>query len=428
MQSYILKLRKYTKSPINLAILFHFCNFGLFYTVLLVYGYIDSLPNNQNLGNWDVEWYSRIKDFGYFYKEGANNTMAFFPLFPFLWDLIGLGNIGISLLNLLLFYISFYFLANHLKLDFRSSLLFLSTPSLFFCFVPYSESLFFLGTSMILIGLDKDKPIIIIMGILIAASTRSIAPILSIPIIFAAIFQWKRGWRPIIYSIFYCSLLFFVTLLVFYVQYLYTGKWWVFFEVQKSWNRDFRIPVLPFTTLSETRMLWLDGLALIVAEMAFIVCVVNIYKFFKSTPKYIQQTSYLFASVYLTMVGIVGIFYSGQLTSGQGTSLYSLNRFIFCSPFYLVFLSGILRNQYGWTHAGIYCSVIIITWCMIGCFGSKLQLSLTDQVLYFGNLTIYAAAYLFLMRYNLIYYFLCSVNLLLQVFLFNQFIHGQWVG
>src|SRR6266581_636352 len=125
--------RKQENQPL-LALLIHWLLLAtLCVTAIALLGNILPLMNDANLCNWDANWYCRIKETGYYYIEGQQGTMAFFPLFPFVWKLTMLNATGISLLNLLIFSVSFFFLARTLKLGFVSSLLFLSTPSLLFC-------------------------------------------------------------------------------------------------------------------------------------------------------------------------------------------------------------------------------------------------------------------------------------------------------
>src|SRR5690606_31502392 len=102
--------------------------------------------------NWDAEHYHWIRNKGY---EGFR--VAFFPLFPFIWKLIPIGAIGVSVLNGCVFLVSFYFLIRQLGSSWKEVIVYLSIPGCIFFFLPYSEALFFLCSTLILIGLRKNK-------------------------------------------------------------------------------------------------------------------------------------------------------------------------------------------------------------------------------------------------------------------------------
>ena len=78
------------------------CYFSLFivlYVILCLIGLIEYFPNNVNLVSWDAVWYNGIKDNGYYYDPSRQSSVAFFPLFPYLWRLIGVNAVGISFFN-----------------------------------------------------------------------------------------------------------------------------------------------------------------------------------------------------------------------------------------------------------------------------------------------------------------------------------------
>ncbi len=182
----------FDQSSLLAAIICHIIAFILIYFLLYQLGFISVYPTNSNLVNMDASWYKDIRDDGYYYSDTTTSPMAFFPLFPYVWKLTGLNSIGISIFNYLIFLLGFSLLSKHLKLNFKQNLLFLSTPSLFFCFIPYSESLFFLGSVILLIGLNKDNIIIVVTGHIITTFSRSVGVVFIPAYIFTNLFfiQW----------------------------------------------------------------------------------------------------------------------------------------------------------------------------------------------------------------------------------------------
>jgi len=134
--------------------LLHFAFLGILYSAYRIYTEQPVLPSEKDLSIvWDGYHYTNIKNDGYSYNPARQSNVAFFPGFPYLWKYSGLNAFGISLINLLLFLTGLFFLVREFAIRQRDALLFLSLPSLFFMFVPYSEALFFAASSILLIGL-----------------------------------------------------------------------------------------------------------------------------------------------------------------------------------------------------------------------------------------------------------------------------------
>lgn len=390
------------------------------------------LPTNDSLIRLDAEWYEIIKNNGYYYNEGQRGPMAFFPLFPGVWSITTLNAIGISLLNYTFFCIAFYILASHLEFDLKTSLLFLSTPSLFFCYIPYSEALFFLGTVILLIGLHKKDLRMIVAGLTIAAFTRSIGMvfigailfvylinILSFPIEVKKLAKW---------AILMCLLTGGITLAVFFIQYLYTGEWFVFFKVQNAWQRTIQLPTLPFTTLNDSRVLWLDGLALLVCLYALVLCCR--YIILAAAKKNTSEMALLFSAAYLAIVGLLTIFYNGVWPGFEGTTLMSINRFVFSTPFFIYFAGRLLLSKGDKKYLLIILFFLtILTWLLLGAYkplpGHENYMT---TLTYFTNLSAYVLLYALLPRYRFSYFLLYVINSFLQIDLFNAYLHNQWVG
>ena len=153
-----LKYKSYQKQIENPAMIFAFhCSFLFFlYLILSFFGLISEFPTEFSLNQYDVSWYQSIISNGYVINEGQQSNVAFFPLFPLIWKLLHLSNVGISCVNLLFLGLGAFVLAKTYKLSSQTILLLCSTTSLFFCYIPYSEALFFLAGSLIIYGFRNN--------------------------------------------------------------------------------------------------------------------------------------------------------------------------------------------------------------------------------------------------------------------------------
>lgn len=390
------------------------------------------LPTNESLIRLDAEWYEIIKNSGYYFNEGSRGPMAFFPLFPWVWSITMLNAIGISLLNYAFFCVAFYMLASHLEFDLKTSLLFLSTPSLFFCYIPYSEALFFLGTVILLIGLHKKDLRMIIAGLTIAVFTRSIGMVFIAVVLFIYLINilcsFKEVKKLTKRAMLMCLLTAIITLTVFFIQYLYTGEWFVFFKVQSAWQRTLQFPTLPFTTLNDSRVLWLDGLALLVCLYALVLCCR--YIILAAAEKTMPGKALLFSAAYLAIVGLLTIFYNGVWPGFEGTTLMSINRFVFSTPFFIYFAGRLLFSKGDKKHLLITLLLLmILTWLLLGAYkplpGHENYMT---TLTYFTNLSAYVLLYALLPKYRFSYFLLYVINCFLQIGLFNAYLHNQWVG
>ncbi len=104
--------------------------------------------SNENFETWDANILKCIKD-NMYRNTGCFNKVnaAFFPLFPIIWKLLSVNNIGISLFNYLLFILSIGLLIKYLlKINGIEKLLIYSIlitlPTTIIYYIPYTESLF----------------------------------------------------------------------------------------------------------------------------------------------------------------------------------------------------------------------------------------------------------------------------------------------
>ncbi|MBS1563008.1 MAG: hypothetical protein JST39_01410, partial [Bacteroidetes bacterium] len=412
-----------------LALLVHWLLLAIVCTgVIIFFGNSVPSPSNANLRHWDAEWYFQIKTVGYYYEPTQMGPLAFFPLFPFVWKLSMLNEWGISLLNLLVFSVSFFYIARTLKMGFISSLLFLSTPSLLFCFIPYSEALFFMSSTIILIGLYKKNEPMILVGMCLAGFSRSVNIVLMPALVFTYVTAYGITARTIRFLCIAAISLTAAAFLVFWVQYLYTGQWLAFFDMQKQWHRTLQLPKLPVTTLS-TKVLWLDIAALFISLMALLDGAIEFVRVFIRREKASLAPEVLFSIAYLAIMGFLAVFYSGVWPGQYGSSIMSINRFVFAGPYFIFYIrSRAARDRSLESNLTFVVALLVAFLC--GGVYEKLPFlqSYTMTICYFGGIGLYLTLYFLSVKKQGFRLFFYTANLLIMAILFFDFLGYGWVG
>lgn len=423
----LLKINRLTDNPVLIAILFHVSLCLLFLTIYFSVISVEAFNIENMLMKWDGLWYLDIKNKGYTYIEGQQNSTAFFPLFPSVWALSGFNTLYISIFNGLIFSVSYFFLARHLKFDFLQTLFWLSTPLFFFCYIPYSESFFFAGCVLILIGLNKNQTKLIIVGIIITSLTRSVGVILIPAILATFVFNQNKNillfWKTALYIV----IILLSSLLVFLVQFYQTGYWFVFFETQKSWKRELQFPTLPFVSQSGYIVLFLDILSL----TGVFAAILYFLRFSFLRFKYISNlpSSVIFSVSYLVGIGLISIFFSGVWNEGSGTLLMSLSRFFFVPPFFILTMTFVRNNRLTFrNNILIFLVLILLCFLLYGGYNNFNN--------YFSNVQTFTLL-ICLMTYIGLYNFqntkiilivLYVINLTIQLSMLNRFLLGEWVA
>jgi hypothetical protein len=390
--------------------------------------FFNQVPDYITLSKWDALWYKSIADTGYKYVAGMQSNIAFFPLFSLLWKFLQVSAFGISLVNLMLLLISFVLLYNLYHLKPPKLLLLLSTPSLFFCFVPYSEALFFFCTTFLFIGFEKKNIYIIALALFFACMTRA-ASMLFIPIILFCFFlQLDQNKKNNLNQLWNAILLIFICIasimLSCFIQYLDTGAFFATFGAQKAWGKELGLPSFYLNTWGEIQIVWLDGLAFLIGGISIITCVALVIRKLKNFNKKVNL-SLSFTLGYFSIITLVLLFYGAKNEQGQ-TILFSFNRFIFATSFFCVFLIYSLRLfKISFKNISIFSILSILVW------GSFNLISYRHGKMYAAILFLYSFIYLLITNKTIrltIFSGLYIFNLIYQLFLFNKFLKGHWVG
>lgn len=422
---------------------FVFIHLTVWLCAYLIMGFLNivkEIPDNRNILEWDANWYRSIRDNGYQYIDGQQSNIAFFPFFSYIWKLSTLNNIKMATLNWLFCFFAFTLLKKSFKLKTSEVLLFLSLPSMMFMYTPYSESLFFLFSVIFLIGLYEGKSAWILTGIFVSSLIRPTAVFYIPAIIFMQLICSGENLKDKlkkagIYSV--MSVLALCIVIVF--QWFVTGKWFIYFEAQTQfWKHHFTLPRIPFTTWDEAKLLWLDGLAFCFGLTALIFSVVwGIRWLFKKTSvKDSPHSIVLFSSAFLSLTTFYVVFFDSREVT-TGTTLLSLNRYIFASPFFIIFLWHFIKPlQRTKELAGILLAATIIGLYLLYPLEDFEALKLhklkeNKTLLYFMVLTLYMGTYPLMkiksLRYELITGIYC-LNMLLQIYIFNDYLAAWWIG
>ena len=368
-----------------------------------------------DLLRFDAKLYLKISENGY----SGNWLCAFFPAFPFLWQFFHASVIGITITNSIIFILSYSALAYMYRFDWKRFLYFITIPSLVFMFVPYSEALFYLAATMILIGLAKDNLLLILMGFFIASIVRP-TTFVFIPAIAGTFLltskNFKEGFGKSLIPILILILGLGLTITI---HYYYTNTWFVFFEAQKIWENYLHLPKLPFTSWGGDASLRYDGSVLAITSC----CLFYLYKTLQLRMKFLiaEPKELIFSLFYIIGTALLILLY-------RDGNLYSLNRFVYATPFILIVLNYFFR-QYTFKAKDVWIILIgtEVLWLLLGSYNH------IHNFLMFTTVTIYFIVLLFTKHTsklisNLSIITLIAINLIGLIKLYYRYINGGWVG
>jgi len=404
---------------LSLVIVFHFLSYWEFFRGL------------GGFKQWDAFWYESIALNGYEFKSNEASSCGFFPLFSFVWRLMPFGNKGVVFVNFSFFILGLLLLKRSCSLSNMFLLLCLSIPSMMFMYVPYTEALFFLTTSVFMYGLLKNDARITYIGLFLASCTRPTAVFFIPAIIFMELMHHKDVRTTILNISKYALTSVAGIFVVLIIQFAQTGVWFAYFKAQaNSWNREFQIPELPFTTWDGTRILWIDGIALMFGCIAFGLVFYILFKKLIAKKNISTDKATLFGICYVVMAALSVIFFNGKDVLG-GTSLMGANRYIMASPCFILLLNYLASNLLK-EKVFIFISAAIALICafMLGLGSIIKPYNHTFSNNYILLIYVYVLTYLLLAgKYkNTVVGTLYLVNIFAQVQLISHFSNGLWVG
>lgn len=377
------------------------------------------------LGDWfhsgstlqfDAAHYAAIAHEGY-----VPFRQAFFPFLPTVWRTLHFGNGGICLFNCLVYLLSTTWIACRLKVSLKPLLLFLTLPSTIFFFVPYTESLFFAFSSLIILGMMERSVWKVLLGLLLCSLTRptftTLLPAVVLAIILSKPIKAARG-TLITLCILSCAMGLY---LVATIQHSDTGEWLGFYSAQKGWGNELRWPSVPLGSWGGDDVVRLDAVALLFG-------LASLYILFQQGMSWIKtRRTDLSPALIVSMASLA--FVALLVFVLRGGQLFSLNRFIFCTPFCLVFLSHITERN---TLVGLkpLAAILLILEAYFAFFGSMVHiqnlLKFTLVVAYLMLAVVATSSGSNLQRWA--YPLLIAVAFGLQVSFALKFLSGGWVA
>lgn len=388
--------------------------------------FIKFFPTNKNLLSWDAFWYYDISLHGYTYYPDKISNVAFFPGFPMFWRFLNVSPIEICIINGVLFIVCIAKLFSLFDLPVVFKMILVSTPSFIFFVLPYSESLFFLFGILIIFGYKMHLSWLKGLGFFLISLTRSIGLVL-IPaiIIIELINNRKITNKGLLTSVFCCICGLFLSA---YMQYLYTGKWLPFLEVQQFFKRGWILPLFPATTYSPERILGIDSLAVIIGFLALLNVLKWLYKLAIQRPianvatQDFPTPSVLLSALYISAILILDIFFTHNV-EGKAVNIWSVNRHIFATPFFIVFIIWIYQNYLPKKFETIFISIVFLS----GIYFLGIYQHIEMLLVYLLTAISFIVLKLNLKERNTIWLFYL-LNTIVQVFLFEDFLQFKWVG
>ena len=384
--------------------------------VFILNGYIfPGLLSEVHFLNWDAQHYFSIKNGNY-----SDFRTAFFPFFPLVWEFTGFSIQGITLFNSLIYLLSFYWLAKVFHFTTVQVLLFLTMPSAIFYYLPYTEAFFFLFSSLIIVGLKKKNYSLIYLGLFLCVVTRPSFTVLA-PALFITFWLTLGSLKERIKHCFSASIVVSLGILsVLAVQYFYNHSAENYFSIQKGWGNFLQLPRLPLTSWAGGFIVRLDGVAFLFAVLTGLFLLVTLMR--EKNQKHPLSPEFIFSALYIVGIGLLVLLF-------RGGSLFSLNRFVFATPFVIIVL-------YYWLEYKINLSSKQIVFIGIGMllfwllFGSYVHIQV---LLKFLLLTLYMVLLFIIKHHNqsIQRYWLIgliAINGIFQLLLFVRFLSNSWVG
>ncbi len=391
-----------------------------YYSLLFIVFFTSVIKLSGNINdyylNWDAFHYDLIRTQGY-----DITRCAFFPLFPFLWKYLTLSPIGISLFNGLIAVLALSILLFKNNTSFDKSIIIYSIPSFCFFFYPYTEALFFSFSTFLILFYQQRKFNYVYVMLLILSLIRPTISVLSIAYVLSIAFSYdkvKVKIERIVFGVIATGLGLIAT---FIIERSYTGIWDAFFISQKKWGNHLQFPEFPLRSWGGDIINRLDGVALMISCVAIGYILLNLYNSLIRNMR-TNDNGILLSAFYLAGSGLLVLLY-------RNGELFSLNRFIFCTPFFILFILTIFEKFSMPTIKTIaYCFLVLsVYWLM---FASFVHIK---TIIKYELLSIFILSY-FLINHSNKYikyssaFLIIGINSVFFLYFYFRIFTKDWVG
>ncbi|MCB9045962.1 MAG: hypothetical protein H6550_07465 [Chitinophagales bacterium] len=392
---------------------------------LLRIGMLVEIPDSNNLLNWDAGWYYQIMKEGYHYTEGVASNSAFFPLMPWVWKVLHVGVWGISFANLVFFSVGFACINAIYDLDARTRFLWLTIPSFYFVWIPYTEAMFVMFISLFFLGWVKQKRWLIWLGLFCVSLTRPTTMILAPALLITELITGSnKNWLPALKTFFVDYALPLFGGLAFFIWYEYyaTGVWFAFFKQEENWGHKFAWTIFPLNSMYGLRLLWLNAVALFLGLVSLLTLVrLGLLWLFKNKN---EDKLFVVSCLYFTGISLVTILFN-PIWGTSTTNVYDIHRYALVSPFFWVLLHRYsVTAVYKWYH---YVAVLVLSNLFWLAFASYIH---REYLLYFNCAGILMMMYMSLAtkRIQWMPMALAAINFVVQVFMFQWYLEMIYPG
>ena len=140
-----------------------------------------------------------------------------------------------------------------------------------FFYLPYTESIFFACSTLILVGVKQQKLGYILTGLFFCTLARPAFTVFIPALIIVECFSNGSMKQILQRTGIYLLVCGAGIVVVGLVQFNDTGEWFKFFAAQKMWGNELQLPKLPFTSWAGGLIVRLDGTAMLVGLISGIL-------------------------------------------------------------------------------------------------------------------------------------------------------------
>jgi hypothetical protein len=216
------------------------------------------------------------------------------------------------------------------------------------------------SAALILYGLKQERYPILYLGVFLAALARPVISILIPAFIILIIWDVLEQKKFYQYKHYLLSILIAIVALVLvsWFQYTQTNTWWAMFKAQSCWDHYFSFKCLAANSWGKPIIQRLDKISASIGFSSAILLIVAFYKSFISKKptalNHLIATSAVYRFSYLYLAGITLSIWLFQ------NDWHSLNRYIWCSPFIVLFINSWKNTDKSFIKIALYTYLLLL--------------------------------------------------------------------